>query len=222
MPQVCDEITPKSEKKRLKRNGAYAFLTPLGKIIAHSKFKINYIGTENIPSDGGVVFASNHITPLDPLVIAAGCNREMYFMAKKELFKKKIVGGFLGMLNAFPVDRSKFDYKSVDHAIDIVERDGALLIFPEGTRSADFTPHKAKGGVCYIIKKSKCNTIIPVSLYNDEKGKTGSKMTVRYGKPIRYSELQFDESTEKMKDLRYASDLIMQRISEQWEQGHED
>lgn len=210
------------ETKPMKKNAIYRILTPLGKMIVHSKYKIHYIGAENVPKEGSVIFACNHITPLDPVLVAAGCGREMHFMAKKELFEKKVVGGFLGMLNAFPIDRSKFDYKAVNHAIDIVNAKGALLIFPEGTRSKDFTPQKPKGGVCYIIKQSKCDSIVPVSIYNDEMGKTGSEMTVRYGKPIHYAELNFDENSEKMKDLRYAADYIMQKITEQWEKKHEN
>ncbi|MDD6276875.1 MAG: lysophospholipid acyltransferase family protein [Clostridia bacterium] len=222
MPKTSDAELNTEEIKPIKKNAIYRILTPLGKLIVHSKYKINYIGAENVPSEGGVIFASNHITPLDPVIVAAGCGREMHFMAKKELFEKKLVGGFLSMLNAFPVDRSKFDFKSVNHAINIINGGGALLIFPEGTRSKNFAPQKAKGGVCYIMKKSKCNAIVPVSIYNDGMGKTGSLMTVRYGKPISYDELQFDESSEKMKDLRYAADLIMQKITEQWEKKHEN
>ena len=176
---------------------------------------------ENVPTDRGIILASNHITAIDPIIIGVGCKVKFHFVAKEELFEKNIVGWFLANLNAFPVDRSKFDFPAMNHAVKVVEDGGALGIFPEGTRSHDFKPHEAKGGVCYVAKKCKCD-VIPVSIYTSDEAKKGTRLTVRYGKPIKYEELDFHDDVDKMKDLRYGSALIMDRIKELWRLGHAD
>jgi 1-acyl-sn-glycerol-3-phosphate acyltransferase len=204
-----------------KSHKLYKVLRPLAGAVSKTKYRIHYIGSENVPTDRGVILASNHITALDPVIIGSGCPRELHFMAKQELFEKKVVGWFLSQLNAFPVDRHKFDYLAINHSIKLIKDGGALGIFPEGTRSDDFKPHKGKGGICYIAKECKCD-IVPVSIYTSDGAKVGTKLTVRYGEPIKYEELNFDESSHKMKDLRYATGLIMERITKLWELGHGD
>lgn len=199
----------------------YKIIRPLAKLVISAKYKVTFIGAENVPTDRGVVLASNHITALDPVIIGVGCKATLHFIAKKELFEKKTVGWFLSNLNAFPVDRSKFDFTSMDYAVRIVEDGDGLVIFPEGTRSPDFEPHEAKGGVCYIAKKCKCD-VVPVSIYTSDKAKPGTRLTVRYGKPIKYEDLNFHEDVEKMKDLRYGSKLIMDSIKGLWRLGHGD
>ncbi len=197
----------------------YNVLRPLANTVVKIKYKVEYIGVENIPQNGGFIMAANHITAIDPIIIAVGCKKPMHFMAKEELFKNKLIGAFLAGLNAFPVDRTKFDYKSVNYAVEIVKSGNVLGIFPEGTRSPDFTPKKGKGGVCYIAKECKCD-VLPVSIYTSDEAKSGTKLTVRYGKPIKYEDLQFDPDSKKMKDLRHAAKLIMEEITKLWEEGH--
>lgn len=199
----------------------YRLFRPLAKLIIKLKYKVKYIGTENLPEKGGYILASNHIAALDPVVIAVACKRPMHFMAKNELFKNRISGWFMTMMNAFPVDRKRFDEDSINYAVEIVKNGEILGIFPEGTRSPDFTPKKGKGGACYIAKVCKCD-VVPVSIYTSDKAKTGTKLTVRYGKPIKYEELKFDPDSVKMKDLRHATSIIMERITDLWRLGHGD
>ncbi|MBP3442553.1 MAG: 1-acyl-sn-glycerol-3-phosphate acyltransferase [Clostridia bacterium] len=200
---------------------SYHLLRPLAKFIIKVKYKVNYVGIENLPENGAYILASNHITALDPVMIAAACKRPMHFMAKKELFENKLSGWFLTRLNAFPVDRTKFDEESINYAIEIVKNGDILGIFPEGTRSPDFTPKAGKGGTCYIAKVCKCD-VVPVSIYTNDEAKSGTKLTIRYGKPIKYEELKFNPESMKMKDLRHATSLIMERITDLWRLGHGD
>lgn len=204
-----------------KGHALYKILKPVATIVSNTKYKINYIGAENVPKNKGIILASNHMTNLDPVIIGSGCQTPLYFMAKQELFEKQAVGWFLCQMNAFPVDRRKFDYRAINHAIKLIKGGNALGIFPEGTRSSDYTPKKGKGGICYIAKECKCD-VVPVSLYTSDQAKPGTRLTVRYGEPIKYEELGFNEESHKMKDLRYASGLIMDRITQLWEKGHEN
>lgn len=199
----------------------YSVVRPLAGLITKTKYKINYIGADNLPEGGGFILAANHITALDPVVVSVGCDKTMHFMAKDELFKNKLIGWAMSQLNAFPVDRTRFDEDAINYAITLVNNGGILGIFPEGTRSPDYTPQKGKGGVCYIAKMCKCD-VVPVSIYTCDEAKTGTRLTVRYGKPIKHEDLKFDPNSNKMKDLRHATNLIMEKITELWSMKHGD
>lgn len=197
----------------------YSLLRPVANFLIKTKYKVTYEGLDNLPEGGGYIVAANHITALDPVIIAVGMGKPMHFMAKNELFQNKLMGWFFEQINAFPVDRSRFDEDAINYAVDIVKKGSILGIFPEGTRSPDFTPKKGKGGVCYIAKVCKCD-VVPVSIYTCDNAKTGTRLTVRFGKPIKHEELKFDPESMRMKDLRYATGLIMERITELWGKGH--
>lgn len=197
----------------------YDVLRPVANFLIKTKYKVTYEGLDNLPEGGGYIVAANHITALDPVIIAVGMGKPLHFMAKNELFQNKLMGWFFTQINAFPVDRSRFDEDAINYAVNIVKEGSILGIFPEGTRSPDFTPKKGKGGVCYIAKVCKCD-VVPVSIYTCDNAKTGTKLTVRFGKTIKHEELNFNPESMRMKDLRYATGLIMERITELWGKGH--
>ena len=80
----------------------------------HLYFRMERIGREHIPSDGGVIVAANHRSFLDPFVIATMARRPMYYVAKKELFAKPWQAWVLNALGAFPVDRGANDEEMME------------------------------------------------------------------------------------------------------------
>ena len=77
----------------------YDKMRPVGVALEKMLYKIEYIGTENIPENGGFILASNHVNALDPVGIALGMkNRQLHFMGKKELFENPITKFFLSKL----------------------------------------------------------------------------------------------------------------------------
>ena len=201
-----------------KEYNSYNAVRGLAKLICKKKWDITYVGQENIPENGGFILACNHQNALDPLVIANGCPRVIHFMAKEELFKNGLVARFLKRLNAFPVVRGTGDMSAVNYAIDLVKNGWVLGIFPEGTRSKDFKPARAKSGVALIAKQTQSD-ILPVSIYTDTEYKDGTKLTVRFGKVIKFEELGFAEE-HSPKELRAAAKRIMGDITALWEEGH--
>ncbi|MBJ7329129.1 MAG: 1-acyl-sn-glycerol-3-phosphate acyltransferase [Solirubrobacteraceae bacterium] len=100
----------------------------------HTYFRLTWRGRKHVPQKGGVIFAANHRSFLDPFLIATLANRPLYFVAKKELFQRRWQAWILNSLGAFPVDRGAGDSDAMGTARQILERGDAVVIFPEGTR----------------------------------------------------------------------------------------
>lgn len=193
--------------------GPCKFLLKLG-------LRIKCEGVENIPKEGAFILASNHIHFVDPAVLLANFPRPIHFMAKVEAFKYKITAFLLTHLNTFPVSRGRSDKASIDYAVKLIENGHVMGIFPEGTRSKDLKPHKAKAGIALIARQTKAD-ILPCSIYCEKKGGLFRKVTVRYGELIKYEELGLTEESST-KELRAAADKIMEEIVDLWEEKHCD
>lgn len=197
----------------------YDTMRPVGKVLEKMLYKIEYVGEENIPENGGFILASNHVNALDPVFIALGMKkRQLHFMGKKELFENPIVKFFLSKLNGFPIVRGGADSEALNYAIRIVKEGYVLGMFPEGTRSKDYKPARAKSGVAVIAKESKAD-ILPVSIYTSDDMKKGTKLTIRYGELIPYESLGINDDSSR-DEIRGCAQNIMEEIKKLWEMGH--
>lgn len=121
-------------------------------------------GLENIPSDGGVIIASNHESYFDFLLIPAICKRRIYYLAAEKFFHHPFWSILMRLTSQIYVDRGKEDKAEVyEKAIQILKRGRVLGIFPEGTRSSDGKLQKAYPGVAKIALLAKV-PIIPVGI----------------------------------------------------------
>ena len=203
----------------IKDSKTYEKLRPVGKSLVNKLYKIEYVGVENIPEEGGFILASNHIDALDPVFIGLGMEkRQLHFMGKKELFENPIVKKFLTKLNGFPIVRGSADSEALNYAIRVVKEGNILSIFPEGTRSKDFKPARAKSGVAVIAKEAKAD-ILPVSIYTSDDMKKGTKLTIRYGEVIPYESLGINEESSR-EEIRGCAQTVMAEITKLWEMGH--
>lgn len=197
----------------------YDVLRPLGKAVCRSRNDVHYVGLENIPKEGGFILASNHLQALDPVYLSIAIEgRQVHYMGKKELFAKPIVRHFLTKLNGFPVVRGGADSEALNYAVRLVNEGYIFGIFPEGTRSKDHKPGKAKSGIARIALASHAD-ILPVSIYNSDDMKKHTKMTIRFGKLIPFEELKLNEDSGRT-EIHAAADYIMSKINELWSEGH--
>ena len=93
-------------------------------------------GVEKVPRTGPLLVASNHLNDADPGVLATRFPRRLVFMTKSELFRVPVLAQFLRLYGAFPVRRGEADLSSLRHSNETLRAGLALVVFPEGTRSA--------------------------------------------------------------------------------------
>lgn len=168
-------------------------------------------GKANIPLKGACIFASNHNSNLDPFLIGIVPKREVYFFAKKELFKHPVIGWLMRQWHAFPADRSRADIGALKTAIRYLRNGHPLVFFPEGTRGGIQTNGKAFPGVGFLASKAQV-PVVPVYIDGSEKCMPpGSKfpkrhwITVTFGSPIFFPE------SASYEDI---SSAVMRRIGE--------
>ncbi len=94
--------------------------------------KATVIGTEHVPPSGPCLIAATHESPYDVALLIRHTPRLLDFVSIVEVFRNPLVAWFYGSLNAFPLDRSRPDAKTVRIIIDRLERARAVAIFPEG------------------------------------------------------------------------------------------
>ena len=208
------KINPVDRSSRLShfRMFWYSILRPIVLLIYHIFYNLKFIGTENIPKDGSYIFASNHRSFADPVLISLPTRVPFSFMAKEELFKQNIFFTWLiKAFGAFPVTRGKGDTSAIDMSLERLNKGFNLVIFPEGTRSKDGRVGKGKTGVALIAAIAQV-PVIPVGIVFDGKLNFRKKVVVKFGKAILPEELNIiDTSPKELKRLKLT---IMNKITD--------
>ena len=106
-------------------------------------FPITLYGRENIPARGSFIFASNHLSNLDPMLLGLCSGRRLSYMAKDSLFKNKIIGFILSLVDAFPINREGPDVRALRESLRRLKAGRPLVVFPAGTRGSLEIPKEA-------------------------------------------------------------------------------
>ncbi len=148
-------------------------------------YRISFEGRENIPKGTAVIFASNHRSYLDPVLVSMAAPHPFNFIAKEPLFRNPIFGNFIRFMGAFPTANSKDpSYDMLTEATKRLEKRRHLTIFPEGTRHTDGKVGRGKSGVCVLAARSG-KPVVPIGLIFDSNNlHFRSRICVRVGKPI--------------------------------------
>ena len=160
-------------------------------------FGLRVEGRENVPKKGMLIIASNHVSAMDPFLVIHAIQRNAAYMAKIELFEKKIMRLFLDILGAFAVDRTKLSVSTIKTVKGLKDTNWCLGIFPQGTRERDGNMDNINKGFATFAKMLKCD-ILPVAITGVTKSERKlfrSHMKITIGKPIPYTE-NVDEMVE--------------------------
>jgi 1-acyl-sn-glycerol-3-phosphate acyltransferase len=167
----------------------YVICNLVGKIA----FDFKVYGRENFIEEGAAILASNHQSYLDPPCIGMACRREIYFLARKTLLERPLIGPLLKRLNTVPVDRDRGDVSSIKAILRLLRAGCRVIIFPEGTRSSDGRLQPARAGLGMIIAKTLA-PVIPIRIFGSFEAlpRTGGvkpgPISVVVGESIRFTE----------------------------------
>lgn len=188
----------------------------------HFLGKLDIQGRENFPAEGPVILASNHRAHVDPPYLGQVTTRQLFFMAKEELFTtNRAFGNYLLSLGTFPVRRGEADRQAIRQAINLLKEGRVVAIFPEGTRSFDDTLLPPEKGFALIAKQTGA-PIVPIALEGTHrilpKGTSmlhRGDVCITIGKPVTAQEILESHSGDSRKD---ALDIIgvdvMRRIAD--------
>ena len=182
----------------------YSFARSVVKLIFTPLFRIEIVGLENFPKEGGVLLCTNHIHNFDPPVVGITTPRPVYFMAKEELFKTPVLGDVIRKCNAFPVKRGMSDREALRKGLTVLKEGHVLGLFPEGTRSKTGELGKGLAGAGFFALRSQA-TVVPCAIIGPYKA--FRKLKVVYGKPI-----EMDEIRKRRASAEEATELIMSEI----------
>ncbi|MEH0826432.1 MULTISPECIES: lysophospholipid acyltransferase family protein [Micromonospora] len=185
-------------------------------------FRPHVEGLEHIPATGGAIFASNHLSVADELLLGTVVPRHLAFWAKSEYFKGTgLKGGFskfvLTGLGAIPVERAggRAALTAFDAAIPVLKAGDLVAVYPEGTRSPDGRLYRGRTGTVRLAIAAGV-PIIPVGVTGTDKAQPigtriprpgRAKITIKFGKPLDFTGRPDDRTS-----LRAMTDDMMAEI----------
>jgi cytidylate kinase len=162
----------------------------LVRAIFRTFFGLRISGSGNLRYRENYIFASNHLSYADPLVVGCALSREVWFLAKKELFANRAFAWLIGAYHAIPVDREEIERKTMKRIFELLGEGRSILMFPEGTRSRTGELRDLRAGLGFTAMKSGVS-IVPVYVTGTDRLFSclvrRERLAVRIGPPIRVS-----------------------------------
>lgn len=201
----------------------YRVLRLILSLLAYVLLRPQVTGRNNIPRNGAVILASNHLSFIDSVAIPVAAPRPVHFLAKSSYFEGKGLGGWLTRefflaIGASPVRRGagQAALDALDQQRRILDEGLAVALYPEGTRSLDGRLYKGRTGVAFLALQTGA-PVVPVGLVGTDKVMpVGAKfpslrerVTVRFGMPL---ELSHHGPANSGRARRLATDDIMRAI----------
>lgn len=157
-------------------------------------YNIKREGVENIPKKGKYIYAGNHVSMFDPLLVSFAVGKPIVYMAKKELFESGKLAWWIKRLGAFSVDRKKPEIATFKTVREVFKTAWPLGIFPQGGIKENKKIENLQKGFAVIAKNAKAD-IIPVSIRGFEgysKKPFSQNIRIKINKPISH-ELPVEE-----------------------------
>ncbi len=181
------------------------------------------VGVENVPAQGAVILASNHLSFIDSIFLPLIVDRHVSFLAKSDYFTRKGLKGwatktFMKATGQLPIDRSggKASEASLNTGLKVLARGEILGIYPEGTRSPDGKLYRGRTGVARMILEAGV-PVVPVAMVDTaEIMPIGTRLPkigrigIIIGEPLDFS--RFDGMEGDRFILRSVTDEIMYRL----------
>ena len=179
--------------------------------------RLTITGAEHVPRRGAVIFVSNHLDYLDPVILLAVIPRRATFLAMRRLFDWPVIGIFARMIGALPVHDEGSSLELARTTLRVLRDGQPVVVFPEGELSATHALQPASSGAAMLAYRSRA-PVVPVALAGTERVSwpwlfarplLGPKITVAFGEPFRLAAVERVSSAA----LRAGTDEIMRRVA---------
>lgn len=190
------------------KNKVYEFFRPfVDWMFRHSYRNFQYVGLENIPQDGAIIFAPNHTNALcDAMCILGIDNSRKVFVARADIFKNPKQAKLLKFFKILPINRMRdgldavrHDDETMDQAVEVLNDGVPFCILPEGTHRPKHSLLPLTKGIFRIALRAnekfgheKPVYIVPVGLEYGDYYHLWDSLTVNIGKPINVTQFVKD------------------------------
>jgi 1-acyl-sn-glycerol-3-phosphate acyltransferase len=191
----------------------------LGRVV-RVVFRVKVDGVEQLPEQGPVILAANHLSFMDSIFLSVTSPRPITFMAKAEYFNGRFSRWLFTAMGQIPLRRGSpaSARRAFAAASDVLDNDGTVGIFPEGTRSRDGLLHRGHRGPALLALDAHV-PIVPVGLIGTDKVQQPDQLLprpfktvrVRYGSP-RHPDC-FDSDASRVARVRDVTDTVMRDIA---------
>lgn len=176
-------------------------LYKIAKFILKPIFVLYYnpksIGHDIIPKEGPIIIVGNHKHMYDQFLTIVKTKRGIHYLAKKEYFDDPKTRWFVKGTGCISVNRAIKDEKAKEQAISVLKDNGAIGLFPEGTRNkTDKILLPFKYGTVSMAKKTN-STIIPFAITGDYKFRS-KNLKITYGTPFKVEKMTLEEANNRL------------------------
>jgi long-chain acyl-CoA synthetase len=204
-------LTPEQERALAPRGRALtalaAALYGLNRILMRLLFRARAQGLESLPAEGPLLIAPNHLSYLDPFVIAAALPwrraRHLYWAGWTGLlFRGPLTRLFSRACQVVPVDPERGLTSTLAIGRAVLDQGSQLVWFPEGERSNDGELHRFLPGVGWLLDKTGARAL-PIFIEGTFEALPPGRVlprlhrvAVRFGEPIDAAELERDAADQ--------------------------
>lgn len=185
----------------------------------------SWSGMENVPASGGLIFAVNHISDFDPLVVSHfvyNAGRNPQFMAKDSLFRVPGLGWLMRATHQVPVHRGGIDAaRSLSTAAEALRDGASIIVYPEGTttKQPEHWPMHGKTGLARLWMDTGV-PVVPIAQYGAQRIfdpitrrwriRPRTPVALRAGPPVDLSRFAGAQPTRAV--LEEITDEVMERL----------
>ena len=137
-------------------------------VVAKLYWRVSFEGLDNVPAEGPFVLAPVHRSFIDFGLVSGVTRRRMGYMGKESLWDSKLLGSFISMLGAYPVNRGAPDREALRRTLDLLERGEPLVLFPEGTRRRGPVVEHLHEGAPFVAARAGV-PLVPVGIGGSER-----------------------------------------------------
>lgn len=180
-------------------------------------FRLEARDAHRVPATGPVILACNHASFGDPIMVGASVRRMVNYLARADLFENRLFGWWLRRVGVVPVDRDGGTAAGLRVILKRLQEGGAILLFPEGTRTRDGRLQPARSGLGLVVIKSGA-PVVPVRVVGSYEAwgrhhriPRPHKVEVRFGPMLRFDPHLAEAAAGSKEELK----ALYQEVSNQ-------